>query len=63
METPKKFHENFKKARKFPTGNAVKKKSNLLKSKNQQLTTSSSSGAKKRVNISDHPRQRSCCGR
>ncbi|UQX55863.1 hypothetical protein M5V91_09580 [Cytobacillus pseudoceanisediminis] len=47
METPKKFYESFKKARKFPAGNKAKKASGLLKGKNQELKQTSSNGKKK----------------
>ncbi|WP_282140699.1 hypothetical protein [Cytobacillus oceanisediminis] len=69
METPKKFYESFKKARKFPAGNKAKAKkaSGLLKGKNQELKQTSSNG-KKKIYVSGtasatQPRRRSCCGR
>lgn len=56
MDSPKIFYEKFKKIRKFPTGNTVKKTSKLLKSKNKLLTADSSSEGN-----GNQPRRRNCC--
>jgi hypothetical protein len=56
MDTPQNFYEKFKKTRKSPAGNKVKKTTKLLKGKNKILTADSSSGAN-----GNQSRRRNCC--
>lgn len=69
METPRKFYENFMKAKKFPTGTKIKKDNGLLKGKNQQLVAvpliegKGSRSSTSNSTIAPRLRRRSCCGR